>query len=345
MKFHNREAIQIENERMRLTVLKEGGHIAEILHKDTGISPLWIPPWPSMEPSHYDPKLHPEYGLNGESKLLAGIMGHNLCLDLFGPPSAEEESAGATVHGESSVLPYSIEHDGQKLHASATLPLSALNFVREVELDADGSTIHITETVENLTALDRPIGWTQHVTLGPPFLQSGVTHFAIPAVRSRVFEDQFGETALLNGADFSWPLAPTRRNTAIDLSRFSSEPKSAGFTAHLMDPALPTSFFAAYLPTAQLLFGGRWKQQDFPWLGLWEENHSRQTPPWNGQTVALGLEFGVSPFPETRRQMISRGSLFDVPAYRWLPAGSSVSAAYSFILRQTKTFDLQNPAL
>lgn len=345
MKFHNREAIQIENERLRLTMLKEGGHIAEILHKDTGISPLWIPPWPSIEPSLYDPKLHPEYGLNGESKLLAGIMGHNLCLDLFGPPSPEEESAGLTVHGESSVLPYSIEREGQKLRASATLPLSALSFVREVMLDPDGSTIHIIETVENLAALDRPIGWTQHVTLGPPYLQSGVTQFAIPAARSRVFEGQFGDSALLSGADFSWPLAPGRDNTTVDLSHFSNERKSAGFSAHLMDPALPTSFFAAYLPTAELLFGGRWKQQDFPWLGIWEENHSRQTPPWNGETVALGLEFGVSPFPETRRQMISRGRLFDVPSCRWVSARSSISAAYSFILRQTKTFDPQSPAL
>lgn len=344
MKFHDREAVQIENERLRLTILKEGGHIAEILHKDTGISPLWIPPWPSIEPSLYDPKLHPEYGLNGESKLLAGIMGHNLCLDLFGPPSPEEGSAGITVHGESSVLPYSIEHDGQQLRASATLPLSALHFVREVALDPNGSTIHITETVENLTALDRPIGWTQHVTLGPPFLQAGITQFAIPAARSRVFEDQFGDSALLSGADFSWPFAPAR-NGSVDLSRFSNERKSAGYSAHLMDPALPTAFFAAYLSTADLLFGGRWEQQDFPWLGIWEENRSRQTPPWNGGAVALGLEFGVSPFPETRRQMISRGHLFDVPTYRWVPARSSLSATYSFILRKTKTFDPQSPAL
>lgn len=344
MKFHDREAIQIENKKLRLTVLKEGGHIAEILHKDSGISPLWIPPWHSLEPSQYDPKLHPEYGLNGESKLLAGIMGHNLCLDLFGPPSPEEEAAGITVHGESSVAPYSIdEHEG-KLRASATLPLSGLTIVREINLDADGATIHVVETVENLISLDRPIGWTQHVTLGQPFLQPGITQFVLPAVRSRVFEDQFGDTELRAGAEFSWPAAPRRQGNSIDLSHFSCERKSAGFTTHLMDPTVPTSFFAAYLPPEQLLFGCRWKQKDFPWLGLWEENRSRQTTPWNGEAVALGLEFGVSPFPETRRQMMDRGRLFDVPAYRWLPARSRISAAYSFTLRQTKTFDLQNPA-
>ena len=32
---------------LRVTVLEEGGHIAEILDKRSGINPLWTPPWPS----------------------------------------------------------------------------------------------------------------------------------------------------------------------------------------------------------------------------------------------------------------------------------------------------------
>ena len=100
--FRNRKAVQIENEMVRVTVLTEGGHIAEILHKPSGVNPLWIPPWPSIEPSEYRPERHPEYGGNAESKLLAGIMGHNLCRDLFGGPSEDEAAAGITVHGAAS---------------------------------------------------------------------------------------------------------------------------------------------------------------------------------------------------------------------------------------------------
>ncbi len=94
MKFHGREAVQLENDQIRVTVLREGGHIAEVLHKTSGVNPLWIPPWPSIEPSTYQAAQHPEYGANMESKLLCGIMGHNLCLDVFGPPSPEEAAAG-----------------------------------------------------------------------------------------------------------------------------------------------------------------------------------------------------------------------------------------------------------
>ena len=32
--------------------------------------------------------------------------------------------------------------------------------------------------------------------------------------------------------------------------------------------------------------------------------------------------------PESRRKMIDRGSLFGVPAYRWIPALSKIEARY-----------------
>ncbi|MBV9308119.1 MAG: hypothetical protein JOZ45_18380, partial [Acidobacteriaceae bacterium] len=79
MKFQGHEAVQLENDQIRITVLREGGHLAEVLHKASGVNPLWVPPWPSIEPSTYQAAMHPEYGGNSESKLLCGIMGHNLC--------------------------------------------------------------------------------------------------------------------------------------------------------------------------------------------------------------------------------------------------------------------------
>ena len=89
-----RRAVAIENSDLQVTVLEEGGHIAEVVDKRTGINPLWTPAWPSVEPSAFDPTRHTEYGTGGDAKLLAGIMGHNLCLDIFGGPSDEEAAAG-----------------------------------------------------------------------------------------------------------------------------------------------------------------------------------------------------------------------------------------------------------
>jgi len=335
MKYRNRRAVQIENDQVRVTVLVEGGHIAEILHKRTGVNPLWTPPWASMEPSLCDaahPEKHPEYGADAESKLLCGIMGHNVALDLFGGPSPEEAAAGMTVHGEASVGAYTIQSDGPSLTASTTAHAAQLNFTRNIRLDADGKTVHISETVENLAALDRPIAWTQHVTLGPPFLARGKTQVRAPGTKSKVFESEFGDSRFKTGAVFDWPLVPLKKGGTEDLRTYTSAESSAGFTTHMMDPHREEAFFVAWSPESHVLFGYKWKRTDFPWLGIWEENHARTGLPWGGKTMTRGMEFGASPMPESRRQMIDRGSLFGMPGFRWIPAKSKVMVNYSAMI-------------
>src|SRR6267143_7302121 len=126
--YRGRRANRIETPDLRVTILVEGGHIAEIADKRTGVNPLWTPPWPSIEPSTYDRAKHPQYGADAESKLLAGIMGHNLCLDVFGGPSEAEATAGLTVHGESSVARYDMTSEPHEIIARVSLPLAELRF-------------------------------------------------------------------------------------------------------------------------------------------------------------------------------------------------------------------------
>jgi hypothetical protein len=315
--FHNRRAAQIENDGVRLTVTAEGAHISEILHKPSGVNPLWIPPWPSIEPSTWSREKHPEYGADAESKLLSGIMGHNLCLDLFGAPSPEEAAAGMTVHGEASISPYQISFNDRELTAACFLPAAQLQFERRIRLD--GARVLITETVENMAMLDRPIAWTQHVTLGPPFLEKGVTQFRAPGMKAQ---------SLGADHDFEWPWKPSAGGGSDDMRVFTNAPASAGFDSVLMDPQRDQAFFFAFSRRTKVLFGYVWKRADFPWLGIWEENHSREHPPWNRRTLTRGMEFGASPVPESRCQMIDRHSMFGVPGYRWLPARTKAQVDY-----------------
>ena len=326
--YRGRRAVAIENDELRVTVLVEGGHIAEILGKRSGVNPLWTPPWPSIEPSSYDAARHPEYGSNAESRLLAGIMGHNLCLDIFGGPSEEEAAAGLTVHGEASVVPYEIAGGSGELTMRACFRESQLAFERKLRLR--GTVVEIVETLENLAATDRPVAWTEHVTLGPPFLEKGATVFRATATRSKVFESEFtdGKGFLKPAAEFEWPLAPRTDGGVEDLSVFTAAPVSGAFTTHLMDPAREQACFVAFSPRARAAFGYVWRRADFPWLGIWEENYSREARPWSGSTLTRGMEFGVSPMPETRRQMVERGAMFGVPAFRWIPARSRVTVEY-----------------
>lgn len=314
---------------MRATVLEEGGHIAEILDKSSGVNPLWIPPWPLIEPSTYDARKHPEYGADGESKLLAGIMGHNLCLDFFRGPSEEEARAGLTVHGEAPVARYDLAVQNGALLMAGILPVAQLRFSRSIRIPGqDGRVLEICETVENLARSDRAIGWTQHVTLGPPFLEKGATQFRAPATRSKVIEHDFTGGHLKTGAEFDWPRAPRADGGVWDLQIFTGASVSGGYTAHLMDSQREHAFWTAFSPAQKLAFGYLWRTADFPWLGIWEENYSRKNAPWNGKTLTRGMEFGVSPMPESRRKMIERGSLFGFPGYRWIPALSKIEVRY-----------------
>jgi len=333
--FRGRRSTSIENDALRVTVLHEGGHIAEILDKRTGINPLWIPPWPSIEPSIYDPARHPEYGGGADASLLAGIMGHNLCLDIFGGPSPDEAAAGLAVHGEVSTARFGVEAVAHQIAMNARLPAAQLRVERRIVLD--NRVVRVHESVENLSATDRPIGWTQHVTLGPPFLEKGATEFRVSATRSRVFEGAFGaDDTLVPGADFDWPLAPRTSGGFEDLQRYAAAARSSAYTAHLMDPAHDEAFFVTFSRSAALAFGYAWRRADFPWLGIWEENHSRTAPPWNGRTLTRGLEFGVSPMPDTRRQMIERGQLFDTPGFRWIGAQRRIEVDYRAVLQSAE---------
>lgn len=328
--YRARRAWTTENAHVRVTVLAEGGHVAEIVGKDSGVNPLWTPPWPSIEPSVWNRDEYPEYGADAEAKLLAGIMGHNLCLDIFGGVSEEEAAAGLSVHGEASVAPYEIEGGESELTMRARFHESQLAFERRLRLDPERAVVEFIETLENLSACDRPVGWTQHVTLGPPFLENGSTQFRASATRSKVFESDFtnGKGYMKIGAEFEWPYVPCVDQTQADMRTFTRLPVSGAFSTHLMDVERANAYFTAWSPESRVAFGYVWRREDFPWLGIWEENRSRASNPWNGKTVARGMEFGASPMPETRRQMVERGSMFGVPGFRWIPAKGRVEARY-----------------
>ena len=299
--YRGRRAHSVTNDRLRVTLAVEGGHIAELVHLASGVNPLWSPPWPTIEPSAYDPSIHPEYGSDSESRLLSGILGHNLCLDLFGPPSAEEAAAGMTVHGEAAVARYEVSSTEREIIARCQLPMAQLAFERRIQIKDADDTVYISETVENLSALDRPIAWTQHVTLGPPFLERGTTEFRTAVTQSLTLESSTADSS---------------------------------YISHLLDPDREEASFLAWSPASKVLIGYAWRRSDFPWLGVWEENRSRQSPPWNGVTVTRGMEFGVSPVPESRRKMIDRREMFGTPAYRWLPARGKATVEYRAFARR-----------
>lgn len=325
--YLSRRAFALENEHLRVTVVEEGGHIAEVFHKAAGVNPLWTPTWAGAEPSAFGPEQEALFGAGVEGRLLCGILGHNLCLDLFGGPSDEEFAAGVTAHGEASLLSYVLKEREGSLVCELHMPLAQLHFRRTITLQ--GEDVHIHESVTNLLAFDRPLAWTQHVTLGPPYLNPQTTEFRMTGDRAAtISEDLSAPGYLAKGKLFAWPYAPLADGGALDARMMKPEAPASSYIAVRMVPQSAHAAWTAWSPESRLAISYVWNRNDFPWLGLWEENRARTFSPWNSGEVTRGLEFGTSPFPESRRAMVERGRLLDTPCYHWLPALATLEVEY-----------------
>src|SRR5271167_4526686 len=144
------------------SVLEGGGHICELqLNACPQVNPLWRPQWATIDPFKYTTAKHARrYGKPPDGKLLAGIAGHSLSFDHFGPPSPEETAAGLTTHGEAPALTWGIQKQTQskpQLQYGLTLPEARIRFSRKLTLDRENLVIYCEEEALNLSSNDRPI--------------------------------------------------------------------------------------------------------------------------------------------------------------------------------------------
>lgn len=321
-----------------LSMLEGGGHICELVsNRHSGINPLWRPPWKTMEPYQYDAtRDSATYGPLPDGRLLAGLAGHSLSFDYFGPPSAEEIAAGHSTHGEAPALKWSISAAQQgsvpMAECSLLLPDARIEFSRKLSIELHSPVVYCEESATNLMSFDRPICWNEHVTLGPPFLECGVTMVDMPAAKGKVCAENYSSRMLLQpDTNFEWPMAPAKDGSTRDL-RTTREENCAQYTAQLLNPRVEFGYVAASNPRLRLLIVYLFRRADFPWVGNWEERFSRSEAPWDERTFCRGLEFSTTPFAIPRRETVSHGALFEESTYRWLPAKTIITLRYMALL-------------
>jgi hypothetical protein len=333
-----RSGFQLNSKWGHISILEGGGHISELILNSVGpFNPLWNPTWKTIDPMAYDPRKHSRaYGPPPEGRLLAGIAGHSISFDFFGPPSAEETAAGHSTHGEAPVRKWRRQSKTRTtrpvLIYGADLPHAQLRLRRTISLDGDNPVIYCEETATNLGSFDRPISWNHHVTFGPPFLEPDVTLFDMPATHSKACPASFSSNmALQPDAEFLWPNAPKKGGGAQNL-RTSPRGKYGHYTAHLLNPALKNAYIAVSNPHLRLLVLYLFNRNDYPWVGNWEESYNREHAPWKGREFCRGFEFSSTPFPIPRRQTVANGPLFGESTYKWLPARSNATSKYMIVL-------------
>jgi hypothetical protein len=219
-----------------------------------------------------------------------------------------------TFHGETGIVRWQKigvleEGSRQQLSITADLPESRTRFTRIISLTAGEPVVYFENHADNLSALDRPVGWCEHVTVGPPFLKKGVTLFDASLTRGRNLGDSSGKT-------FDWPTG--QAETTIDLRTVRDVEKSGYVNNFLVDPKGEFGYFTAINPEQRLLLGYLFRRNEFPWLNVWEAN-----PPKAGDQPAMlsrGLEFSNTPTHGSLKAMVAVPTLWEVPAYEWLNA-------------------------
>jgi hypothetical protein len=323
-RFQNRDAWTLDTPRLRVTIMQSGGHVAEIVLKDGGaVNPLWIQRRPTIDPDTYVPARDEKlYGSGSGARLMSGLMGHNLCFPFWGDPSPAEAAAGMTFHGETGVVRWrQVAADDRSLTIAADLPESRTRFTRTLRVR--GQIAYFEETGENQSGWDRPVGWCEHVTLGPPFLERGQTLFDASLTRGMASGDPARR-------EFRWPRGMEKQ--PIDLRRMRDLKSSPGFVNDfLVDPSREYAFFAAVNPKLGLLFGYVFPRAQFRWLNVWEANDS--------EMYTRGMEFSNTPVHGTMKVLVQTPQLWGTPAFEWLDARGKLSKRFcAFSARVPETY-------
>jgi hypothetical protein len=313
--FEEIPALLLSNDKMELTVLTNGGALANLILRDDPerLSPFWNPKRFAREAG----RKHTGYAL-----------GHFVCVDGFGPVSPEEKDAGLSGHGEAHTLAWETKFtrkDGPAgvLTQSVKLPILQEIFTRTLRIVDGENVVYVQSELESLLGFDRPVNWGEHATIGSPFLEPAVTVVDMPAKRAQTRPIKSGVVPkrLASGKDFTWPMAPLANGKKADLRASPQTPDSVDHTTCLMDPARKLVFVTALNPSKRLILGYVFRREDYPWVQSWE-NYSADL------RMARGLEFATQPYDVPRRETVQTNTMFDAPAFRWLPAKSKIESRY-----------------
>ncbi|MBV9308893.1 MAG: hypothetical protein JOZ45_22290 [Acidobacteriaceae bacterium] len=316
--FEGYPAVTLSNGTLQLTITLKGSTLTSIVLADDQerLSPLWNPIRMARE--------------LGQSHKFDGGAGHFVCVDGFGAASPEENAAGMPFHGEAHAQTYEVHSGREGTSTTATLT-AKLPIVQEVFTRTfravDGENVVSVETqLESLLGFDRPVNWAEHATIGSPFLESGVTVVDLSGSRSqtRPYEQVNNgpvQRRLQGGKDFTWPMAPGLNGKPIDLRQTPDNPHYLDHATTLLDPTRDLQWVTALNPKKRLILGYVFRRSEYPWLQYWGNY-----PPTG--KMARGLEFSTQPYDVPRREVISAGTMFNTPMFRWLPAKSMVRSKF-----------------
>ena len=318
--FEGLPAVRLSNDKIELAVLPEGGAMVELglAGVQNGVNPLWNPI-----------RLAREAGLNRPASL---SRGHFVCVDGFGPTSAEERAAGLPMHGEAQALTWNLDafkKEGGTTSAtfSVTLPLAQEVLTRSYRVVDGENVVWVDSEIRSLLAFDRPVFWGEHATVGAPFLEPGavVVDMPVEKAKTKAYQPQAAGAAqtrrLPSFVDFKWPMAPMLDGKLFDLRSAPMTPGELEHTTSLLDTSRRLVYVTALNTAKKLIVGWVFRREEYPWVQTW-----LSYPAVN--RMVRGMEFATQPFDLPRADVLKDGPLFGVPVFRILPAKSKIASTF-----------------
>lgn len=296
--------VKMENNNILLLVNLNGGSYFDFHLKDLPINPINWHTKDSVKPA---------------------FMGHFLCFDRWGPPSAAEKANGFRHHGEVNTESWELLTAPQIIDGRSTssmmckLPMAGLQLTRKMELSADEPVFFVTEDIRNLNRNGRMFNIVQHVSIAPPFLDKS-TLFDNNTLQG--FEDREDGSLDQDETILKWPEV-NHNGEKVNLRQFEGEwPRVSSFVYNQNDKY---GWVTACNPGKKLMLGYIWETEDYPWINFWRSME-------NGVPMAFGMEFGTTGLHEPFPVVAKKGKIFDRNIYAFIDANEVISKSFTAFL-------------
>jgi hypothetical protein len=250
------------------------------------------------------------------TKDAARFLGHFICLDRWGAPSAAELKNGMPFHGEAPrVVWRSLSKSSSDAAMSAQLPMAHLSVKRTVHLEASAAVV--TEAVTNEAPLGRVYNFVQHPTIAPPFLDESVV---VDANARRGFM-QSSPMPNPEHPEVVWPQA-LEDGKPVNLRHLTNDPEP-NVVSFVIDE--PYGWTTAVNAAKGLLVGYVWRVSEYPWFNVWRDVK-------NGRPAARGLEFGTTGLHQPYPELTKKGRIFGRPLFEYIDTHETIAKKYEVFL-------------
>jgi hypothetical protein len=252
-------------------------------------------------------------------------IGHFVCFDRWGPPSAQELKNGMSFHGEAAQVEWQILSEPVKKEGAVfaemfcRLPIGGLTLKRYLSLSDASPVLTVREEITNVGKLGRIYNIVQHATIGPDFLDESVL---VDTNAGKGFM-QGGILPAPEEPVIYWPKIVYKENL-VDLRRLTDN-QEPGVISFVFAEGLEYGWVTAFNPGKGLLIGYLWKLSEYPWLNIWRNVQQ-------GKPSARGMEFGTTGLHQPFPALIDKGKIFGRPIYEYIDAGQTIVKSYTAFL-------------